>query len=55
MSQPGSPKLKTSIFHGDLERDPYLPRSHGYFFVQTAFDHNFSQGLNLQQMYDAGK
>jgi putative salt-induced outer membrane protein YdiY len=54
VSQPGSPKLKTSIFHGDLERDQYLPRSHAYFFLQTAFDHNFSQGLDLQQMYGAG-
>jgi hypothetical protein len=54
VSQPGSPKLKTEIFHGDLERDQYLPRSHAYFFAQTAFDHNFSQGLDLQQMYGGG-
>jgi hypothetical protein len=54
VSQPGSPKLKTEIFHGDLERDEYLPRSHAYFFAQTAFDHNYSQGLDLQQMYGGG-
>jgi len=54
VSQPGSPTLKTAIFHGDLERDQYLPRSHAYFFAQTAFDHNFSQGLDLQQMYGGG-
>jgi hypothetical protein len=54
VSQPNTPKLKTAIFHGDLERDQYLPRSHGYFFAQTAFDHNYSQGLDLQQMYGGG-
>jgi Protein of unknown function, DUF481 len=54
VSQPNSPKLKTDIFHGDLERDQYLPRSHAFVFVQTAFDHNFSQGLDLQQMYGGG-
>jgi hypothetical protein len=54
VSQPRSPTLKTAIFHGDLERDQYLPHSHAYFFVQTAFDHNFSQGLDLQQMYGGG-
>ncbi|HMD71688.1 MAG TPA: DUF481 domain-containing protein [Bryobacteraceae bacterium] len=54
VSQPSSPTLKTSIFHGDLERDEYLPRSHAYFFAQAAFDHNYSQGLDLQQMYGGG-
>jgi putative salt-induced outer membrane protein YdiY len=54
VSQPGSPKLKTAIFHADAERDEYLSRSHAYFFVQSAFDHNFSQGLDLQQMYGGG-
>jgi putative salt-induced outer membrane protein YdiY len=54
VSQPNTPKLKTAIFHGGLERDEYLPRSHAYFFAQTTFDHNFSQGLDLQQMYGGG-
>jgi putative salt-induced outer membrane protein YdiY len=54
VSQPNTPKLKTAIFHGGLERDEYLSRSHAYFFAQTTFDHNFSQGLDLQQMYGAG-
>jgi hypothetical protein len=43
----------TSIFHTDAERDEYFsPR----FFVlaQTAFDHNYAQGLNLQQVYGGG-
>ena len=44
---------KSSISHFDAERDEYfLPR----FFVlgQTAFDHNFGQDLNLQQIYGGG-
>lgn len=54
LTQPNTPEIKTAIFHADLERDQYLPRSHAYFFAQTAFDHNFSQGLDLQQMYGVG-
>jgi Protein of unknown function, DUF481 len=43
----------TSIFHSDLERDEYFsPRFYG--LVQTSFDHNYSQGLNLQQVYGGG-
>ena len=52
---PASPDLitKTDIFHTDLERDHYFsPRF--YALAQTAFDHNFSQGLDLQQLYGAG-
>ncbi|HEY4380714.1 MAG TPA: DUF481 domain-containing protein [Acidobacteriaceae bacterium] len=44
---------ETSIFHADLERDQsFSPR----FFVlaTTAFDHNFAQGLDLQQIYGGG-
>ncbi len=44
---------KSAIYHADAERDEYLsPR----FFVlgQTAFDHNFGQDLNLQQIYGGG-
>jgi hypothetical protein len=53
LSQPGTPTVKTSIFHGDAERDEYL--SHRIFlFGQAAFDHNFSQGLDLQQSYGGG-
>lgn len=43
----------TSIFHTDAERDEYFsPRV--YALGQTAFDHNYSQGLNLQQVYGGG-
>lgn len=44
---------KTSIFHTDAERDEYFnPRF--YALANVAFDHNFSQGLDLQQLYGAG-
>ena len=53
VSQPGSPTLKTEIYHGALERDEYFsPRAFG--FGQADFDHNFSQGLDLQQSYSGG-
>jgi hypothetical protein len=47
------PDLKTSIYHVDSERDEYLS-SRIYLLAGTAFDHNFSQGLDLQQIYGAG-
>ena len=44
---------KSSIFHADAERDQYVtPRF--YFLGQVAFDHNFSQSLDLQQIYGGG-
>jgi hypothetical protein len=44
---------KSAIYHADAERDEYFsPR----FFAlgQTAFDHNFGQDLDLQQIYGGG-
>jgi Protein of unknown function, DUF481 len=53
LSQPGSPAIKTSLFHLDAEQDHYLsPRL--FVFGQAAFDHSFSQGLDLQQTYGGG-
>jgi hypothetical protein len=53
VSEPSTPTIKTAIFYGDLERDEYFsPRL--YAFGQGAFDHNFSQGLDLQQTYSGG-
>ena len=46
-------KTKSSIFHADAERDEYLA-NRVYGVLQTAFDHNYSQGLDLQQIYGAG-
>jgi len=43
----------TSIFHTDAERDEYFsPRF--YALGQTSFDHNYAQGLSLQQVYGGG-
>jgi hypothetical protein len=50
---PQQPDLKTAIYHADAERDRYLS-TRFYLLAQTAFDHNFSQGLDLQQIYGAG-
>ena len=44
---------KTSIFHADAEHDRYFS-SRLYALADTSFDHNFSQGLNLQQIYGGG-
>jgi hypothetical protein len=52
-STPGSPSIKTSLFRIDGEQDWYLS-SRLYTFVGAAFDHNFSQGLSLQQTYGGG-
>ncbi len=53
VSQPGLTGIKTEIFHGDAEEDKYFsPAMFG--FGQTAFDHNYSQGLDLQAMMGGG-
>lgn len=52
---PATPAVvtKTSIFHTDAEHDWYFnPRLYG--LADVAFDHNFAQGLNLQQLYGGG-
>ena len=44
---------KSALYHADAERDEYVaPR----FFAlgQVAFDHNFAQDLDLQQIYGGG-
>ena len=53
VTQPGTPDVKTSIYHADAERDQYLS-TRLYALAAVAFDHNFSQGLDLQQMYGGG-
>lgn len=46
-------EAKTSIFHADAEHDIYFnPRF--YALGEVSFDHNFAQGLNLQQVYGGG-
>jgi len=45
--------IKSSITHFDAERDEYFsPRV--YALGQAAFDHNYSQDLQLQQIYGGG-
>ena len=44
---------KTNIFHTDFEHDKYItPRF--YMLGDVMFDHNYSQGLNFQQIYGVG-
>lgn len=51
---PSAPSVvQTSIFHADSERDEYFsPKL--FFLGDLSFDHNFSQGLQLQQVYGLG-
>ena len=52
-SQVGTATVKTNIFHANAERDQYFsPRLFAY--ASATFDHNFSQGLSLQQAYGGG-
>jgi hypothetical protein len=51
--QPGQPTVKTSIYHADAERDQYFTKR-VYAFAQGAFDHNYSQGLDLEQTVGGG-
>jgi uncharacterized protein DUF481 len=44
---------KTNVFHADAEHDKYFT-SKLYGLVGASFDHNYSQGLNLQQIYGIG-
>ena len=44
---------KTNIFHTDAEHDKYFS-SRLYALGDVSFDHNYSQGLNLQQIYGVG-
>ena len=44
---------KSSVLHADAERDWYIsPRA--YVLAQVAFDHNYAQDLDLQQIYGGG-
>lgn len=53
LTQPDTPTVKTDVYHLDTERDEYFSPSF-YVFGAAAFDHNFSQGLDLQQTYGGG-
>jgi hypothetical protein len=52
-TQPGTETTVTNIFHAGAERDEYFsPR--GYFLQVLSEDHNYSQGLVIQQKYGGG-
>ena len=53
VKQPATPTIKTEIYHAAAERDEYLSAA-WFAFAQALFDHNFSQGLDLQQSYGGG-
>ncbi len=54
---PGTPNPEivtlSSIFHADAERDEYF-KPKFYALADTSFDHNYAQGLSLQQVYGGG-
>jgi hypothetical protein len=52
-TQPGDPDTFTNVFHAGAERDEYFSRR-GYYMQVTSFDHDYSQGLILQQIYGGG-
>jgi len=53
ITEPGTPTEETAIYHAYGERDEYFsPRV--YALGQVAFDHNYSQSLDLQQIYGGG-
>ena len=53
VSQPGTATVKTSIFHAAAERDQYFAPTL-YVMADAGMDHDYSQGLNLQQTYGGG-
>jgi hypothetical protein len=53
VNQPNTPTVKTNLLHFDGERDEYFS-ARVYGLGQIALDHNFSEGLTLQQTYGGG-
>ncbi len=54
VTQPGTPKVKTEIFHAGIERYDYFRGYDVLGFVQATFDHNYSLGLDLQSNMGGG-
>ncbi|HET8637910.1 MAG TPA: DUF481 domain-containing protein [Acidobacteriaceae bacterium] len=48
-----STSTKSSILHVGAERDQYVS-SRAYYLGTVSFDHNYSQSLDLQQIYGVG-
>lgn len=53
ITQPGTPTIKSSIYHIDAERDQYIS-SHLFGLGQVSFDHNFALNLQMQQIFGGG-
>jgi len=49
----GPETIKTNIIHGGVEQDEYL-RPRLFAFGDATFDHNYSQGLNVQYTLGGG-
>ena len=52
-TQPGTETTITNIYHVDAERDEYFSKK-GYYLQAFSLDHNYAQGLILQQNYGFG-
>ncbi len=53
-SPPSPPSIAlTSIFHAHAERDEYFSPQF-FALAQIGFDHNYAQGLNLQETFGSG-
>ncbi|HZC43240.1 MAG TPA: DUF481 domain-containing protein [Acidobacteriaceae bacterium] len=53
VTQANTPTVKTNILHAGIEEDEYL-NLRFYLLQQGMWDHNYSQGLDLQQLYGGG-
>jgi len=53
ITQPGSPTIKSAIYHIDAERDQYLS-SRLFALGQVSFDHNYALNLQMQQIFGGG-
>jgi hypothetical protein len=53
LTQPGTPPVKISIFQAGAERDRYFTQRL-YALGDASFNHDYSQGLDLQQTFGGG-
>ncbi|MFP5238153.1 MAG: DUF481 domain-containing protein [Acidobacteriota bacterium] len=53
ITQPGTPTIKSAIYHIDAERDQYIS-SRLFALAQVSFDHNFALNLQIQQIFGGG-
>ncbi|HWE86237.1 MAG TPA: DUF481 domain-containing protein [Terracidiphilus sp.] len=53
ITQPGTTPTKSAIYQLDAERDEYFT-SRVFALAQAAWNHNFAQDLQLQQIYGGG-